>query len=175
MTISAEDFARNAHAGQMYGDVPYWHHLQSVVTILADFGYTERWADAGWLHDTVEEPGVKEETIERLFGDWVRQTVHACYGAGKYRIHRNADMYNRIALFPEAAPVKMADRISHIEAAIPGSSKAKMYLKERSCFRAHVAVHAPSSMHLRLELGYDKLKRLQFEMRQREERDHGRT
>jgi (p)ppGpp synthase/HD superfamily hydrolase len=168
MHITAEEFAKNAHLGQMYGEVPYWHHLRDVVGILADFGFTGRWSDAGWVHDTPEEPGVAEDTLRSLFGEWVRATVHACYGVGKFRRWRNADMYNRLIVRPEAARLKVADRISHIEAAVAGTSKTRMYLKERPEFDAHVVCYAPYEMRQRLEAGYDRLAHQERVLRKQE-------
>jgi (p)ppGpp synthase/HD superfamily hydrolase len=155
--VTAKEFAFQVHEGQMYGDVPYWHHLQDVVTILSDFGFDNRYIDAGWLHDTCEVDGITDDMIEERFGRWTRRVVWACYGTGATRLRRNATIYHRMLEVRDAIPVKVADRIAHVEAAEVGSKFAKMYLHERIAFYDFVAVYAPQEMKNRLHQAYVRL------------------
>lgn len=150
----AQVFAIRAHGDQKYGSGLYCDHLQAVVHILADFGYHGAYENAGWLHDVVEDTPITGADIRKLFGDWVADAVNACTGVGRNRKERNASIYDKIARFPEAAPIKVADRIANVENAAPGSSHAGMYAKEAMAFHASVARHAPAGMQKRLALAY---------------------
>ena len=151
---NAETFARSAHDGQRYGGKPYVWHLEAVVQVLRDAGYADEYLAAGWLHDVSEDVGVSISTLRRYFGDRVADLVKACTGVGRNRKERNACIYDRIASYPDAAVVKVADRIANVEAAQRGSSHAEMYLKEAIAFHENVAVHAPESLRRRLNRAY---------------------
>jgi guanosine-3',5'-bis(diphosphate) 3'-pyrophosphohydrolase len=48
----ARYFAIAAHGNQMYEDLPYYYHLEEVVEVLREFGYTEdKYIISGYLHD----------------------------------------------------------------------------------------------------------------------------
>jgi (p)ppGpp synthase/HD superfamily hydrolase len=151
---SAEDFARAAHDGQKYGGRPYAWHLESVVAVLAGAGFGADYQAAGWLHDVSEDVGVPIAALRSRFGDRVADLVKACTGVGRNRKERNACIYERIARCPDAAIVKVADRIANVEAAAQGSSHAEMYLKEATSFHDHVARFAPEALRLRLNRAY---------------------
>lgn len=112
----ARYFAATAHMGQKYGDAPYTDHLEAVVRVLADFGYGGAYADAGWLHDCCEDTGVSRVEIEAKFGEFVANLVWAVTGHGVNRKARNEDAYAKMAQFPDAVPLKLADRIANSEA-----------------------------------------------------------
>lgn len=152
---AAESFARERHAGQLYGDHPYVDgHVCYVVGILLVFGYDEVFRAAGWLHDVIEDTPTTREEIRGRFGSTVESLVWACTGVGANRRERNASIYEKITALPEAAIVKVADRIANVEASQPGGKHRQMYLKERSRFHEMVAVHAPKGLVERLEAAY---------------------
>lgn len=56
LLLKAERIAREAHAGQMYGDRDYMEaHITPVVGIIARMGYGEVYQAAGFLHDSIED------------------------------------------------------------------------------------------------------------------------
>jgi len=151
----AEMFAREAHSGQMYGDKPYVDsHVTDVVTILREFGMDEFYIAAGWLHDVVEDTEVSKEEIDLKFGPRVGKLVWACTGIGPNRKARNQTIYEKIAAYPDAAIVKVADRIANVEHSDPDSNHRQMYLKERDAFHELVARLAPRAMIDRLDAAY---------------------
>lgn len=157
MTSPAMQFAIERHGDQMYGDKPYQHHLHAVCTILRDFGYFGKWLDAGALHDVIEDTPTTIDEIMMKWDEWTAKVVWACTGVGANRKERNTSIYEKIAAFPAAAVVKMADRIANVENATPGSSHASMYLKESSEFNRQVGQRAPHVMQRRLDRAYDAL------------------
>ena len=67
-TKTAWEVAAIAHAGQMYGDMPYIKHLIDVVNILRDNGYDDDYVIVGILHDVLEDTEVTFELLEGWFG-----------------------------------------------------------------------------------------------------------
>lgn len=64
-TQLCDDIARQAHAHQQdKAGLPYVHHLERVVRIVAALpGSTALEVQAAWLHDIMEDQGVKEASL----------------------------------------------------------------------------------------------------------------
>jgi (p)ppGpp synthase/HD superfamily hydrolase len=152
----ARAFAIEAHGDQRYGDRPYADHLGDVARIVAEFGGSDEQIAAAWLHDTLEDcPTVRYPDLLKQFGRDVSDMVWACTGKGATRDERNAKIYEKIAKWPAAAIVKVADRIANVEASEPGSKHAERYLDEREEFFHGVAVRVLTmEMVLRLSAAY---------------------
>lgn len=121
---------------QMYGNVPYTHHLEKVEMVLREFGVTsEELLSASWLHDAPEDcKTVKLRDIEENFGEEIALLVGAVTSEpGENRKVRNALTYPKIRnLGPDAVRLKLADRIANVRT---GGSNLKMYIKEYPEFR----------------------------------------
>lgn len=167
-----ETWAAALHAGegQLYGGKPYGEaHLAKVEQVLLDFGYTSMtWRRAAWLHDVIEDclkhltPAERLEIVRERYGERVSELVWAVSGIGPNRKARNADIYAKIAADPEAAILKVADRIVNVEQTIADRSPhIGMYLKEAEEFEVKVARHAPAAMRTRLQAGLDRLYAIQ--------------
>lgn len=151
----AEHFAREKHEGQEYGGESYVDgHVAKVVAVLKDFGVHPAYVAAGWLHDVIEDTPTSREDIARKFGEQVASLVWACTGIGPNRRARNEDIYQKIEDHPQAAIVKVADRIANVEASDPESGHRSMYRKEAVEFAARVASNVPQKMITRLEEAY---------------------
>ena len=157
MIIRAENLARLAHAGQVYGDgLDYVDaHVAKVAALVSDYGGSEEQIAAAWLHDVVEDSDVSFDFIYAEFGRVVGGIVGACSGVGENRAARNASIYAKIAMRPEAALVKVADRIANVEASAFGSRHWAMYDAERNEFDEKVARFAPPEIRQRLEAAYN--------------------
>lgn len=118
----ARSFASAAQAEQRYGGQPYETHLAAVVQVLCDFDYGQPYRQAGW----------------------------AVTGLGAARQERNARIYAGLRVCPDAAAVKLADRIANVEAAAPGSDHMARYVREADAFEAVVRPHVSLAMCLRL-------------------------
>lgn len=152
MIGSAELFARRVHAGQIYeGHGDYAEtHLRAVVQVLADFGYDGHpWADAGWLHDVIEDTPTTREDLERFFGWEVALLVWACTKEGTMKKERTFSIYNKIQFVPRAARVKLADRIANVEAA-HGTRFLARYRADMPDFSNYIRPHASYAMWNRL-------------------------
>jgi (p)ppGpp synthase/HD superfamily hydrolase len=157
---AARRFAVEQHAAldQRYGGEPYEVHLAHVVSVLTDVGADDELQAAGWLHDTVEDCGVTVGDLRAFFGARVVTIVHAVSGEGATRQERNAGIYARISACPEAAVVKVADRIANVEASPMGSRHADRYLSEAASFAEKVADLAPDNLRARLDAAYARLR-----------------
>lgn len=152
----AKFYATHHHVvkkGQLYGVVPYTHHLQNVEDVMRQYGVDEsNGLDdlvACWCHDLVEDTDVKVRDIEENFGETVGELVHAVTSEpGENRKVRNALTYPKIrACGPRACRLKLADRISNVLQAISGgSSMAKKYAAEHADFR-HALFDAKDTMN----------------------------
>lgn len=150
----ARDFAIKAHGDQKYGGDPYGVHLFDVVAIAKEYGCTDAQWKAAFLHDVLEDTAVTSDQILDLFGADVLSIVYACTGEGIDRAERVACIYRRIADYPAAALVKLADRIANVEAATPGGHHWWRYKAELPGFRAVIRPHVPDAMWERLERNY---------------------
>jgi hypothetical protein len=138
-------FAIDAHGSQMYGVLPYAFHLATVEYILIEHGFHEHdYVCAAWLHDVLEDTKVKLDKIFQNYGGRVTSLVYSCTGEGPTRKERNESIYAKLLKYPEAAPIKVADRLSNVNNCIknitePGvMDKLNMYVAEWPTFRAHV-------------------------------------
>lgn len=135
---SAKTYAVLHHVirkGQLYGVLPYTHHLQDVENTLRRFGeYSNEMMVAAWLHDIVEDTDVKIRDIEENFGEDVASLVGAVTSEeGPNRKVRNALTYPKIrAAGSRAIRLKLADRIANVSS---GGGSVKMYAKEYPDFR----------------------------------------
>jgi len=74
----AKKFAYKAHKGQLRKDgvAPYIEHPKAVVGILKSVGVNnDSILSAAWLHDVVEDCGIKLETVRNEFGDNIARLV----------------------------------------------------------------------------------------------------
>jgi (p)ppGpp synthase/HD superfamily hydrolase len=74
---AAKAFAIKAHGDQKrdYGDIPYWHHLEEVSSILLRYSATADVVAAGWLHDVLEDTDSDYNAISREFGNGIAEMV----------------------------------------------------------------------------------------------------
>ena len=124
--IAARNMAVRAHGNQRYGGGPYVHHLNEVVDILWQYGYTARETQqAGYLHDTLEDTSLTERDIMDAFGQVVADIVLFCTDEkGPNRKTRKALTYTRMRAVLEsgdppkwlaqAIRVKLADRLANL-------------------------------------------------------------
>ena len=141
MVERARVFATAAHAavGQLrkYTFEPYIVHPAEVVEILKTRPHDPEMLAAAWLHDVVEDTGVKWETIRAEFGSTVATYVDYLTNPSRpedgNRAKRKAIDRDWIAGAPaEVKTVKLADLISNCSSIVKyDASFAKTYLEEK--------------------------------------------
>ncbi len=86
LVTSAYEFAQTAHKDQKrYSGDPYFTHTAEVGYLLAAAGMCPKAISAGLLHDTIEDAGVKPQTIKELFGGEVWSLVEGVTKLGTLR------------------------------------------------------------------------------------------
>lgn len=132
----ARFFATVKHAGQLYGGLPYTHHLAAVEQVLRRFDNlnTEHLLVSAWLHDVVEDTSTKLKEVEEMFGSDVADLVGAVTNeSGANRKIRAALTYPKIRKAGYfAVRLKLADRIANVE---NGGKLVSMYQLEYEDFR----------------------------------------
>lgn len=139
--IEAVKLGHEAHAEQRYGNYPYTRHLAHVENVLARFSFTDLGLlAAAWLHDSVEDGGVPVELLLDRFGHSVTRLVTAVTdGQGKDRKARKRESYAKMQEFPQAIPLKLADRIANVESSLlERSGLVEMYRGEHEEFRGQL-------------------------------------
>ena len=138
-------FAIQRHGNQMYGDLPYAFHLASVEFLLIEYGFHEHdYVCSAWLHDVLEDTKTSINRVYQNYGGRVASMVYSCTGEGPDRVSRNNSIYAKLLKYPEAAPVKVADRIANVNNCIRNVGDARimdklnMYVAEWPVFRAHI-------------------------------------
>lgn len=96
----AYKFSEDAHKEhKRYSGEPYFLHPAAVGKHLAELGMDAETIAAGLLHDTVEDTGVSEESIEAEFGPGVRFLVEGVTKLGKHKYQgaeRHAESLRRL-------------------------------------------------------------------------------
>jgi (p)ppGpp synthase/HD superfamily hydrolase len=120
----ALNHAAEAHAGQMWGDLPYIEHVERVVrhagaALLPGFR-TERFDElvldhrillvAAALHDVVEDTDTPLREIHDRYGERVASLVSAVTATEGNRRTRHNLTLRQLSIHPEAWLIKLADR-----------------------------------------------------------------
>lgn len=135
----AREFAKKCHEGQVrkYTGEPYFVHCADVAKIVGLSGGDENMQAAAYLHDVVEDTGVKIEVILEMFGVDVAQMVDDLTDVSKpwdgNREHRKKlDRHHTSMASPRAKTVKLADLISNSkDIAANDPNFAKVYMAEK--------------------------------------------
>ena len=86
LITKAYELSQEAHKDQKrYSGEPYFTHPAEVGYLLAEAGMDSQAISAGLLHDTIEDAGVKPETIETEFGKDVLRLVEGVTKLGTLR------------------------------------------------------------------------------------------
>lgn len=139
IVCKAREFARKCHEGQVrkYTGEPYFVHCEEVANIIRLSGGDENMQAAAYLHDVVEDTGVKIEVILEMFGVDVAQMVDDLTDVSKpwdgNREHRKKlDRHHTANASPRAKTVKLADLISNSRTiTLYDPYFAKIYMAEK--------------------------------------------
>lgn len=134
--LEARRLASRVHEDQFHSGEPYFFHCCRVAATVAAARSDDAATAAAWLHDALEDTVLTPEAIERCFGARVLALVEACTGRGANRRERNADIARKIAACPDAALIKVADRLDNVDRCwATRDGRLFMYRKEHEAFR----------------------------------------
>lgn len=136
LPMQAMLFARKVHANQRrkYTGNPYVDHLAEVAGIVAAASLGPRGIATAWLHDCVEDQGVKSSELMELFGSVVTSGVMLLSDLETgNRAERKAASRARLAQAPAwVQTIKVADLISNTSSIVEHDPKfAVAYLEEK--------------------------------------------
>ncbi len=123
LLMHAYDFAMQAHDGQVRASgEPYFNHVFATAKNLASFGMSPITIVAGFLHDTIEDTKVTEESLKAEFGDEIVFLVNGVTKLGKlkYRgrerhIESLKKFFIAVAQDMRVVAIKFADRLHNIQ------------------------------------------------------------
>ena len=147
--------AISQHGTQTYDGHPYYYHLEQVVDVLKEFGFTEDvYVISGYLHDTLEDTSISYNDIKKQFGLDVAEIVYAVTDElGRNRKERKYKTYPKIKINEDAIIVKLADRIANVRNSLKHKPEmAEMYVKEFEIFKGELYNEKTSTHSLWLEL-----------------------
>ncbi len=122
LIAQAYAFAEEVHKDhKRYSCEPYFNHLFETAKILAELGMGAATISAGLLHDSIEDVGIKTETLRQKFGDDIVMLVDGVTNLGhiKYRGHdRYSENMRRFFIASSkdlrVLIVKLADRLHNM-------------------------------------------------------------
>lgn len=130
--------AISLHGMQTYDKHPYIYHLEQVVDVLKEFGFTDdKFLISGLLHDVLEDTGISYNDIKNQFGEEIAEIVYAVTDElGRNRKERKAKTYPKIMANTNAIIVKLADRIVNVRYSMKHKPEmGKMYSREFGEFK----------------------------------------
>ncbi len=151
----ARDFAVTAHKDHSYGGQPYWTHLDTVASILHEFGWDSPSAlQAAYLHDAVEDCENIDAKVLQNAGfsqDVVEMVLFCTDEQGPNRKTRKKRTYQRMKsalqqwqndanahpATPWGVRVKLADRLANVRQCVAQNNQGllAMYRRESETFR----------------------------------------
>jgi len=119
----AYKFAEQSHKGQSrYSGEDYFVHTFGTAKHLALLGMGSKVIAAGFIHDTIEDTGVGEETIRKEFGDEILFLIQSVTKLSKLRYHglkRHAESLRKLLIATaedvRVLIIKLADRLHNME------------------------------------------------------------
>lgn len=166
LVSEAYEFSKEAHGEQKrYSGDPYFVHPAEVGYFLAEAGMDAKTVAAGLLHDTIEDAGVRPQTISEKFGPEVLTLVEGVtkLGALRYRgLERHTESLRR--LFAATAKdirvliIKLMDRLHNAQtlAHVPKPEK-----RERIALET-LEIYAPIADRLGMSVVKQKLEDAAF-------------
>lgn len=130
----ARDFALKHHGDQMYGNLPYEYHLNSVYEKVKKFNLGTDAETVAWLHDVYEDCDVSIVDIQETFGENISEAVKAI--SNKKTFSHTLVSINQNYL---ASQVKYCDRICNMQESV-GKNIAKKYLRQHNEFTSSLKV-----------------------------------
>ncbi len=132
-------FSEKAHEGHTrYSGEPYFTHSFATAKGLAELGMDAATVAAGLLHDSLEDVGVAEETLEKEFGPEILFLVQGVtkLGALKYRgVERHAESLRKLFVATSqdirVLIIKLMDRLHNMRtlAHVPANKQRRIALE----------------------------------------------
>lgn len=118
------------HAGQKYGDDPYWHHLNDVAISVINAGGDDSQLAIAWLHDCIEDTAATGITL--LEAGISMRVVSAVVALTKVDGESYDDYIKKVKSNSDALLVKKHDTLCNLTHSVKegNSKRIKKYAKQ---------------------------------------------
>ena len=154
----AREYAIRHHGEQMFGEQPYYYHLDMVHAIAVKFGLGETYEIAAYLHDLLEDTPLTKEQLAKDFGEEIADMVFSVSGFGENRQEKQKDIHNKMQKNHKSINLKMCDRLANLKTSKLNKPKLfQRYCKEHELFELDlVFIQGDPNLFLAIQIALDK-------------------
>jgi len=135
----ARTYAIKHHGEQMFGEQPYYYHLDMVHSIVVQFGLGEEYEIAAYLHDLLEDTELTKKELSQEFGEEIAEMVFCVSGFGENRQEKQKDIHNKMKNNIKSVNLKMCDRLANLKTSKINKPKLyQRYCKEHEDFQLDI-------------------------------------
>jgi (p)ppGpp synthase/HD superfamily hydrolase len=132
----ARNYAIQHHGDQMFGEQPYYYHLDMVHAIVIQFGLGEEYEIAAYLHDLLEDTELSKEQLSKDFGKDIAEMVFCVSGFGQNRQEKQKNIHDKMLTNIKSVNLKMCDRLANLRTSKINKPKLyQRYCKEHEDFQ----------------------------------------
>lgn len=154
----AREYAIHHHGEQMFGEQPYYYHLDMVHAIVVKFGLGEEYEIGAYLHDLLEDTAITKEELAQKFGEEMADMVFCVSGFGSNRQEKQKDIHNKLQTNIKSVNLKMCDRLANLITSKLNKPKLfQRYCKEHELFELDLLFcNGDKNLFLAIQLALDK-------------------
>lgn len=154
----AREYAIRHHGEQMFGEQPYYYHLDMVYAIVVKFGLGEEYEIAAYLHDLLEDTPITKEELALEFGEEIADMVFCVSGFGANRQEKQKDIHTKLQTNIKSINLKMCDRLANLRTSKLNKPKLfQRYCKEHELFELDLVFsQGDSNLFLAIQIALDK-------------------
>lgn len=154
----AREYAIRHHGEQMFGEQPYYYHLDMVHAIAVKFGLGQEYEIAAYLHDLLEDTPVKKQELALEFGEEIADMVFCVSGFGVNRQEKQKDIHNKLQTNIKSVNLKMCDRLANLRTSKLNKPKLfQRYCKEHEIFELDLLFcNGDKNLFLAIQIALDK-------------------
>lgn len=154
----AREYAIKHHGEQMFGEEPYYYHLDMVHAIVVYFGLPEEYEIAAYLHDLLEDTSIKKEELALEFGEEIAEMVFCVSGFGENRQEKQKDIHDKLQTNIKSVNLKMCDRLANLRTSKLNKPKLfQRYCKEHELFELDLLFcNGDKNLYLAIQIALDK-------------------
>lgn len=154
----AREYAIRHHGEQMFGEQPYYYHLDMVHAIVVKFELGEEYEIAAYLHDLLEDTPITKEELSKEFGNEIADMVFCVSGFGSNRQEKQKDIHIKLQTNVKSVNLKMCDRLANLRTSKLNKPKLfQRYCKEHELFELDALFsQGNKNLFLAIQIALDK-------------------
>lgn len=154
----ARKYAILHHGEQMFGEQPYYYHLDMVHAIAVKFELGEEYEIAAYLHDLLEDTIITKLELANEFGEEMAEIIFCVSGFGDNRQEKQKDIHTKLQTNIKSVNLKMCDRLANLRTSKLNKPKLfQRYCKEHELFELDlVFCQGNRNLFVAIQLALDK-------------------